>query len=75
MMVHVAQRHIDGGQRQHHLRNPIALAIQEIDQHAVVTYHKIHRICGVEYLPYHIRLWLQAFNAGRKVEPVTFTLY
>jgi hypothetical protein len=73
MIVTITYGDIKKGQYQHHMRNPIALAIQrEVDAFAIVTKTRIHRLSGVQELPHHARVWLQAWDAGKVV--TTFSL-
>lgn len=74
MTVTVTARHMAQGQRKNHLRNPIALALQEADKYAVVTDTKIHMIGRVVELPFYAKEWLARFNRGWDVCPLTVTV-
>lgn len=74
MTVTIQAKHITQGERHHNLRNPISLALQEVDTYAVVTATKIHIVGRVVDLPYHAQEWLHRFNRGWSVDPLTVTL-
>lgn len=75
-----------GGNSAHHtFLNPIAVALHDIDEHAVVTLEKVHRTCAhgtacahfacaPTPLPPEARAWLQSYVRIGSAPPTTFYL-
>jgi len=85
MIVEITAKHVALAQRHHNLRNPIALALQDHDVHAVVTLDKVHRTCAhgalcKDYacqpspLPLFAREYLEGFNRTGYARPRTLVL-
>lgn len=84
MWVQVTQKDIDqalrvivGTVRANHFKNPIAIALQRGDQHAMVTQTKAHLVApheAVLTLPYHAQAFIERWNVSGCVEPISFSL-
>lgn len=72
--VIVNSQHILDGQKDNHSHNPLALASHKFDRFAVVTKTHVHLCQGVYALPRHMIDWLDRYNEGKQMMPVSFVL-